>query len=268
MSQSFKHQTDCRYFATHMSVLLFGLIQLSICAPAHATVIEWDESDKLTVSQGAIEKHQKPGTDSSDKTNEQVQGTVNKSAIPLEPLSAEQEHYRAMAREVALHHAGHPGIRKVGLSALQFVDLFEAMIHRESSFDPQTVSEDGAQGLGQLMPGTAKELGVTDPFDPEQNLKASARYFTGLLVEFGRIDLALAAYNAGPTRVTRLGHIPRILETQDHIAWILTKAGHPVPDMPLLAKETSIQSETSLSSNNDPAKAGAPLSGDISVWEF
>ena len=82
-------------------------------------------------------------------------------------------------------------------------DLLTALVWTESSFVPDAVSHAGAVGLAQLMPGTAEALGV-DPFDPSQNLEGGARYLRQMIDRFGSVDLALAAYNAGPTRVSNL----------------------------------------------------------------
>jgi soluble lytic murein transglycosylase-like protein len=79
--------------------------------------------------------------------------------------------------------------------------LIRAVIRVESSFDFNAVSGAGAQGLMQLMPGTARELGVTDPFDAEQNVMGGATYLAKQLRRFGNVRLALAAYNTGPGRV-------------------------------------------------------------------
>lgn len=78
--------------------------------------------------------------------------------------------------------------------------LLTALVWTESEFNPSAVSPAGAIGLTQLMPGTAQLLGV-DPFDPEQNLEGGARFLREMIDRFGRVDLALAAYNAGPTRL-------------------------------------------------------------------
>ena len=80
--------------------------------------------------------------------------------------------------------------------------LLTAVVWVESDFTPDAISHAGAIGLAQLMPGTAELLGV-DPYDPEQNLAGGARFLSEMIDRFGRIDLALAAYNAGPARVAR-----------------------------------------------------------------
>jgi soluble lytic murein transglycosylase-like protein len=99
-------------------------------------------------------------------------------------------------------------------------DLFLRLVEAESSFRPDVTSVAGAYGLTQLMPGTARELGV-DPRDPIQNLRGGARYLRQQLDRFGDPALALAAYNAGPGRVTQYGGIPPFPETQNYVARIL-----------------------------------------------
>jgi soluble lytic murein transglycosylase-like protein len=99
--------------------------------------------------------------------------------------------------------------------------LLEALVWQESRWNEHAVSPVGAQGLAQLMPGTARYLGV-DPRDPFANLEGGARYLREQLDRFGGdIEKALAAYNAGPGRVARAGGIPRIRETQQYVAAIM-----------------------------------------------
>lgn len=99
--------------------------------------------------------------------------------------------------------------------------LIEALVWQESRWRAHAVSPVGARGLAQLMPGTARELGV-DPDDPHANLEGGARYLREQLDRFdGNLEKALAAYNAGPGRVERAGGIPRIRETQHYVAAIL-----------------------------------------------
>jgi soluble lytic murein transglycosylase-like protein len=96
--------------------------------------------------------------------------------------------------------------------------LIRAIIHAESAYQPDARSPKGAQGLMQLMPATAAELQVGNPFDPEENIEGGARYLSQLLAEFkGDLDLATAAYNAGPNAVYKYGGIPPYDETQEYV---------------------------------------------------
>ena len=99
--------------------------------------------------------------------------------------------------------------------------LIRAVINAESAFDPLAVSSAGAMGLMQLMPTLAAELGVTDPFDPRQNIFAGSRYLKQLLDSYdGDISLALASYNAGPGAVERYNGVPPYPETQHYVKTI------------------------------------------------
>jgi hypothetical protein len=101
------------------------------------------------------------------------------------------------------------------------VSLVRAVIQIESDFDHLAVSSKGARGLMQLMPDTARALGVANPFDPRQNIFGGVRYLRQLLDQFrGDVSLALAAFNAGPNAVTRFGGIPPFRETRDYVAKI------------------------------------------------
>ena len=100
------------------------------------------------------------------------------------------------------------------------VGLFDALVGQESRYQPFARSNKGAIGLAQLMPGTARAMGVTDPWNPVENLRGGARYFRAQLDEFGRIDLALAAYNAGPGKVRGTRRVPVIRETINYVASI------------------------------------------------
>lgn len=101
--------------------------------------------------------------------------------------------------------------------------LVKAIIKTESDFNPYAVSRVGAQGLMQLMPDTAKDMEVNDPFDPKQNINGGTKYFRKLLGLFkGDVKLALAAYNAGPTRIRQTGEIPNITETFQYVKKVLS----------------------------------------------
>jgi len=138
------------------------------------------------------------GTDSSVFSN--LLGTIegrfavsSESAAPIsDPRTGETDRVDA-----AIERAS----RTIGLDS----SLIRAVIEAESDFDPKAVSSCGAQGLMQLMPGTAGSLGVTDPFDVGQNVLGGTQYLKSMLARFGDIRLALAAYNAGPTKIGSLG---------------------------------------------------------------
>ena len=100
--------------------------------------------------------------------------------------------------------------------------LIKAVIKAESDFDPYAVSRAGARGLMQIMPETAKDLGIIDPFDPRENILGGTRYLKMLLAQFqGDLPLTLAAYNAGPERVRILKCVPPFEETQNYVRRVM-----------------------------------------------
>ncbi|MDE3027145.1 MAG: lytic transglycosylase domain-containing protein [Paracoccaceae bacterium] len=125
----------------------------------------------------------------------------------------------AMIIKAAEDHAGDSGVSAAGLGPLQFRCLLEGLVKQESAFNPGAKSPVGALGLTQLMPATAQGLGV-NPFDAQDNLEGGAKYLAQQLSTFGRWDLALAAYNAGPGAVQKYGGVPPYAETQAYVTRI------------------------------------------------
>ena len=118
--------------------------------------------------------------------------------------------YAAAVREAEQQYGLPPG-------------LLHALIWTESRFNPMAVSPAGAAGLAQLMPATARYLGVSNRHDPFASINAGARYLREMLDKFGAIHLALAAYNAGPRAVERAGGIPRNSETPGYVRNVLAR---------------------------------------------
>jgi len=101
-------------------------------------------------------------------------------------------------------------------------DLFARLVQQESNWNPRAISSAGAIGLAQLMPGTARKLGV-DPYDPKANLEGGALYLKQQYLRFRSWKLALAAYNAGPEAVEKHGDVPPYAETQNYVRLVLGK---------------------------------------------
>ena len=118
------------------------------------------------------------------------------------------ESYKVLAEKTAKRYALDP-------------DLVKAVIEIESGWNPRAVSSRGAIGLMQLMPDTAMDMGVRNPYDPEQNIEGGVKYLKRLVDRFGDIKLALAAYNAGPSVVKRYGSVPPYTETLLYVQDIL-----------------------------------------------
>ena len=101
--------------------------------------------------------------------------------------------------------------------------LLDALIWTESRYNPRAVSSAGAAGLGQLMPGTAKDLGVRNRFDPQSNIQGAASYLRQMLDRFGMVHLALAAYNARPGAVGKAKGIPLNSETPSYVRSVIAR---------------------------------------------
>lgn len=150
--------------------------------------------------------------------DDSTEAEVVLASLEATPLSG-RDGILSLIQATADRHKGNRALRQVDLGADDWQVLFRALVEAESSYNPTAVSPKGAYGLGQLMPDTARGLGV-DPRDPSQNLDGAARYLLAQLATFKDIDLALAAYNAGPHRVVEYSGVPPFAETRDYIARI------------------------------------------------
>jgi soluble lytic murein transglycosylase-like protein len=183
---------------TLKNIFVIGAVALCALAglsrPAEAQIYSWrDSSGVLTIS----DRPQNGGPRAARSIAVQVSpALVARSNPQFEPLIRQ--------------HASQRGIRP---------DLVRAVIQVESAFNPRAVSPKGAMGLMQLMPATAKQFGVIDPFNPAENIRAGVSYLRQLLDRYDHDEqLALAAYNAGPGAVDKYGSkVPPYKETQNYV---------------------------------------------------
>lgn len=133
-------------------------------------------------------------------------------------VSHHPTHQKSQIREIYSNTQVNQWVKHASVKYGISEKLIHSIIKIESNYNPQAVSRKGAQGLMQIMPDTAKYLGLQNPFDPASNIDAGVRYFRKLLDQFnGDTTLALAAYNAGPTNVEKYKGIPPFTETQDYV---------------------------------------------------
>ena len=152
-------------------------------------------------------------------------GRLHFSNVPADPRYREMPGYEALRNA-----AGHGRYGKyISAAAERYSldpELIKAIIKVESSFNPAAVSEKGAMGLMQLMPETAEEMQVGAPFEVEENIMGGSRYLRKLLDVFeGDLQLGLAAYNAGPSRVLENRAVPNIPETKQYVEKVLREYG-------------------------------------------
>ena len=154
-------------------------------------------------------------------------GVVHFSNVPNDPRYVRVDRvsprrYRTKSGRFVNPREYDHDIRRAGRRYRVDPLLIKAVIKAESNFDHLAVSRKGAQGLMQLMPATARDMRVDDPFDPKQNIRGGTRYLRKMLNIFhDDTKLALAAYNAGPEKVKKRGAIPRFPETIDYVQRVL-----------------------------------------------
>ena len=194
--------------------LLRSLLILSVvvctASPAAAQIYSWRDADgKLVLSD-------KPRPDKGQQTTYEVHNAATVKATIAQVSRDKSAPYDASINA----HA-----ERMGVAA----DLVRAVIQVESAFNPAAVSNKGAMGLMQLMPATARDLGVGNPFDPDQNIRGGVTYLKQLLDRYdNKVELALAAYNAGVGNVEKYDGVPPFKETQAYVNKI-TKSAPPAP---------------------------------------
>jgi soluble lytic murein transglycosylase-like protein len=179
---------------------IFVITTLALCAvagqprPAAAQIYSWQDAN------GILTLSDRPQNASAKAIRVPVGPVIKSRSHPVfDPLIQE--------------HASQQGVRP---------ELVRAVIQVESAFNPRAVSPKGAMGLMQLMPATAKQFGVLDPFNPAENIRAGVTYLRQLLDKYSNnIQLALAAYNAGPAAVDKYGsQVPPYKETRNYVTKI------------------------------------------------
>ncbi|MEW6570149.1 MAG: transglycosylase SLT domain-containing protein [Nitrospirota bacterium] len=165
---------------------------------------------KYTDEGGIVCYTDTPFTKRADKVIKEKSATSPSLIRSSSPRLQNSAHYTEIVHEKAALYDLDPS-------------LIKAVIKIESNWDCRAVSRKGAMGLMQLMPSTAVEMNVRDPFDPEENIEGGVKYLKYLLERFqGDLTLALAAYNAGPKTVEKFGYIPPIAETKQYVSKVLS----------------------------------------------
>ncbi len=174
-------------------IKLHSMNQIDGLLSGQSSVNTW-ENFNMVLEQLLVGNRESTGVSNAGELNDEM--TMNIPS-PLSQLKGTMA-YTSTSFDPLIHDAS----RRYDVDPL----LIRAVIRTESSFNPHAVSHAGAKGLMQLMDSTAKGLGVTDSFDPEQNINGGTKFLSYLLNKYnGQVEVALAAYNAGPGRIDRLG---------------------------------------------------------------
>jgi hypothetical protein len=205
-----------RYF------LLIGVVFLFVSSPVFADIYKYTDENgvecytDLPLNKKANKIHKDnnsvassiPETPKSEIQKPEIQKYIQKTVK------------RDTRRDIDYHEIVHEKASTYDLDP----SLIKAVIKTESNWNDRAVSPKGAIGLMQLMPSTANDMNVHNPFDPEENIEGGTKYLKYLLDRFdGDLTLALAAYNAGPKRVEQYGYVPPITETRQYVNRVLSQ---------------------------------------------
>lgn len=218
--------------------LLVFVLTIGLASPAAAQIYTWRDADgKLVLSD-------QPRSDKGQMNTYAVSGATSVRATKPLAATAKSAKYESSISE----HS-----RRMGVSA----DLVRAVIQVESAFNPTAVSTKGAMGLMQLMPATARELGVNNPFEPDENIRGGVEYLKRLLVRYNdKVELALAAYNAGMGNVEKYGDVPPFKETRAYVKKI-TGAAPPAPANAIYKWMVVVNGKPVARYSNKPPESGA-----------
>ena len=229
---------------TYLRGLLVVLSVAAASSVADAQIYTWrDANGTLVLSDKAP-----AGTAGDVRTF-----TVPRSNEPVLVTKPTSRAYRDDYDDLIVEHAKAQNLR---------ADLVRAVVQVESGYNPRAVSPKGAMGLMQLMPTTARQLGVRSPFDPEENIRGGTTYLRQLLERFdGSEELALAAYNAGPLAVDRYGNqVPPYRETRNYVRKVRTQTavGTAAPVRKLYYKTVEIIDGRQVVRYSDSPPASGP----------
>jgi soluble lytic murein transglycosylase-like protein len=222
-------------------LLALGIV-IALASPAAAQIYSWRDVDgKLVLSD-------KPRPDQGAQATYEVHGAA--TVLATRPLNS-------TAKSAPFEASINEHARRQRVAA----DLVRAVIQVESAFNPIAVSSKGAMGLMQLMPATATELGVVNPFDPDQNIRGGVTYLRQLLNRYdGNVEVALAAYNAGIGNVAKYGgDVPPFKETKNYVKKITGGAAvtPPMPVSIIYKWFELVNGKPSVRYSNQPPAAGS-----------